>query len=349
MINGIPSDPGERAARRVVMRVSLVHWLLCAFALCETSFALAHHSVAYYSSTDRIELAGELASIRWQNPHIRFELRTVGADGAAKVWQLEGSAVFLREKDGVTRDLFRVGDVVKVYGRTSPHDASALLVTNILLPDGREAPLWPNTSPHFVGTDRWITRKPTLVDAASQNRGIFRVWRPNEVSLGALPYTEAAVASRKSFDMLAAAARCGPEGMPRIMMTLFPYEFVDRGTELLLRTELYDTERVVHMHRAAPPPGEPHSVLGYSVGAWRDGVLVINTSLVHWPYFDQIGTPLSEDVQVVERYDLSDDQTRLDVEITITDPRTFKEPAVVKNPWFAYGDTLSRYDCQNRN
>jgi hypothetical protein len=324
------------------------HRLVCAFALCLTASALAHHSVAFYS-TDHIELAGEITSIQWQNPHIRFALRTVDPGGVAKVWQLESSSIFLREKDGVTRDLFRVGDAVRVYGRPSPHDAAALLVTNMLLPDGREAPLWPNTSPHFVGTERWITTTPTLVDAASENRGIFRVWRPNGVSLAGLPYTEAAVAGRRSFDMLAAATRCGPEGMPRIMMTLFPYELVDRGTELLVRTELYDTERVVHMDRTAPPPGEPHSVLGYSVGAWQDGVLVINTSLVNWPYFDQIGTPLSEHVQIVERYDLSDDQARLEVEITITDPRTFKEPAVLKTSWLAYGDTLRRYDCQDRN
>ena len=331
------------------MRRTLGQWLLAACALGAAPSAFAHHSVAFYSA-DAIELAGEVASIRWQNPHIQFELRTVGADGAAKVWQLESSAIFLREKDGVTRDLFRVGDAVRVYGRPSPHDALALLVTNMLLPDGREAPLWPNTSPHFVSMDRWITAKPTLVNAESENRGIFRVWRPNQqASLSALPYTEAAVASRRSFDMLAAATRCGPEGMPRIMMTLFPSEFIDRGSDLLVRTEIYDTERVIHMDRTAPPPGEPHSVLGYSVGAWRDGVLVINTSLVNWPYLDQIGTPLSEDVQIVERYELSDDQTRLDVEITITDAGTFTGPAVVKNSWFAYGDTLRRYDCQNRN
>ncbi len=325
-----------------------LRWCLIAGLSLLTPSVLAHHSVAYYSS-ETIELAGEITEIRWQNPHIRFALRTIGSDRAEKTWRLESSSIFLREKDGVTRELFRVGDRVKVFGRSSSHDAAALLVTNMLLPDGREAPLWPNTGPHFVSADKWITTRPQLVDAARENRGIFRVWRPNEVSLASLPYTDAAIAARKSFDMLAAAERCGPEGLPRIMMTLFPYEFVDRGSEIRVRAELYDTERIVHMDRTSPPAGEPHSVLGYSVGEWRDGALVIQTSLVNWPYFDQIGTPLSEDVRIEERYTLTDDQTRLDVEITVTDPTTFKSPAIIRNSWLAYGDTIHRYDCQKAN
>jgi len=330
------------------MGSKLRSWLIAAWTVMACPPVLAHHSVAYYSS-ETIELAGELTEVRWQNPHIRFVLRTVGSNGSAKTWRLESSAIFLREKDGVTRDLFRVGDLVRVFGRTSAHDAAALLVTNMLLPDGREAPLWPNTGPHFVSGDKWITANPHLADAGAENRGIFRVWRPNAVSLASLPYTDAAIAARKSFDMLAAAERCGPEGMPRIMMTLFPYEFVDRGSEILVRAEIYDTERIVHMDRTAPPADEPHSVLGYSVGQWRDGTLVIKTSLIDWPYFDQIGTPLSENVQVEERYTLTEDQTRLDLAITVTDPTTFESAAIVRNTWLAYGDTIRRYDCQKVN
>ena len=327
------------------MRSAPKLWLATILSCCSPFTALAHHSVAFYS-TDKIELGGEITKIDWKNPHIQFELRTFEGDGAEKMWRLESSSIFLREKDGVTRDLFRVGDKVRVAGRTSSHDSAALLVTNMLLPDGREAPLWPNTTPHFVTADKWIAAKPQLVAAAAENRGLFRVWRPNEGSLANLPYTDAAVAARKSFDLLSAASRCGPEGMPRIMITLFPYEFVDRGNEILVRAQLYDTERIIHMDRTAPPPGEPHSVLGYSVGEWRDGSLVIKTSLVNWPYFDQIGTPLSNDVQIEERYKVSEDQTRLDVEITTTDPGTFKSPAIFKNSWLAYGDTIQRYDCR---
>jgi len=128
-------------------------FLLVLCGVATTFDASAHHSVALYSN-DKIELTGELTRIDWQNPHIQFGLRTLGEGGAAKDWKLESSAIFLREKDGVTRELFHVGDRVRVAGRPSSHDPAALLVTNMLLPDGREAPMWPNTTARFVGPDK---------------------------------------------------------------------------------------------------------------------------------------------------------------------------------------------------
>ena len=324
-------------------------WLAGCVALAVPLAVPAHHSVAFYSN-DKIELRGEITKIEWQNPHIQFGFRTVGSDGVEKMWRLESSSIFLRLKDGVTRDLFRAGDEVKVFGRTSAHDASAILVTNMLLPDGREAPLWPDAAPHFVSADKMIKATAQLVDAAAENRGIFRVWRPDALltpgRLEGLPYTDAAVAARKSFDLLAAAARCEPEGMPRIMIALFPFEFVDRGNEIALRTELYDTERTIHMDRKAPPAGERPSKLGYSVGEWQDGALVVKTTLVNWPYFDTSGTPLSANVRIEERYTLSSDQTRLDFAMTVDDSTTFTAPAELNITWDAYGDTIGRYDCK---
>jgi hypothetical protein len=183
----------------------------------------------------------------------------------------------------------------------------------------------------------------------TEKKGIFRVWLPpvgQASPYAGLPFRDTAIAARRSFDLLAFAQSCEPEGMPRIAVSIFPYEFVDRGREILLRTELYDTERTIHMDRSAPPTGEPHSKLGYSVGEWRDGDLIVTTTLVNWRYFDNLGTPQSEDVRIVERFTLSADQSRLDVEMTVVDPATFTAPAVLKTYWQVYAGDVNRYDCQ---
>jgi hypothetical protein len=265
------------------------------------------------------------------------------------VWNVESSSIFLREQDGVTKDLFRPGDRVKIVGRRSPRDASALLGLNVLLPDGREALLWPAQPARFSTADNLIRGDSKIVRAPGDNRGIFRVWLP---PLGAsnpyagVAFRGSAIAARQRFDALQFARSCEPEGMPRIMISIFPYEFVDRGNQILLRTEFYDTERTIHMDRTAPPPGTRHSALGYSVGEWREGALIVSTSLVNWRYFDNIGTPQSEDVRITERYELSPDQGRLSVEITVVDGATLTAPAVLRLSWAAYAGRIERYDCK---
>jgi hypothetical protein len=322
--------------------------LVAAASVLGARTASAHHSVAFYSSEIH-EIEGELVEIAWQNPHVRLAVRSTAGSDAGKLWHLESSSIFLRQRDGVTRDLFRVGDHVKVAGRRSPRDDSALLALNMLLPDGREALLWPDQPARFAAADKLIRGSAQAVDAAAEKKGLFRVWLPpvgQPSPYAGLPFRDTAIAARRAFDILAFAQSCEPEGMPRIALSIFPYQFVDRGREILLRTELYDTERTIHMERAAPPAGQPHSKLGYSIGEWRDGDLIVTTTLVNWRYFDNIGTPQSDDVQIVERFTLSADQSRLDVEMTVVDAATFTAPAVLKTYWQAYSGNIDRYDCQ---
>ncbi len=59
---------------------------------------------------------------------------------------------------------------------------------------------------------------------------------------------------------------------------------------------------------------------------------------INWPYFDDIGTPQSETVKMIERLTVSEDQTRLDYHLTITDPVTFIEPATIASLAGAWGD-----------
>lgn len=293
-----------------------------------------------------MELAGELVEVEWRNPHIRLTVEAVNDRGITETWQMEGNSIYNLARSGVTADSLTVGQQVVVAGQLSTRQERVLLVNSVLLPDGRELLLWLNNIELFRDEDR-------LVDAAAENQGIFRVWSVPAANfflinqLAEQPFTDSAIAARSSWNPLDNfATRCEPEGMPRIMVNPHPFEFVDRGSEITLRTELYDIERTIHMDRTAPPEDAPWSRLGYSTGVWEDGDLVVTTTRVNWPYFDNIGTPLTEDVRIVERFTLSDDQTRLDFDITVTDSSTFTRPARLLGYWLALGDSIPRYDCQ---
>ena len=307
--------------------------------------AAAHHSTAFYAD-EYLELEGEFVRIDWVNPHVRFVFRTV-ADGGERLWQMEASAITALERRGVTRELFKTGERVKIAAHQSTRNPSQLQLTNVLFADGREASLWLDSPARFK--EDVIRTTERVVDGARENRGFFRVWsvpRPMPSTLKAT-FTAAAIEARSSFDLLDNfATRCGPQGLPAVMFGPLPFELVDRGSEVLLRAEIYDTVRTIHMDRSEPPPGTPASILGYSVGKWEDGALVVKTTLIEWPYFDTIGTPQSKDVVVEERYTLSPDQTRLDFRVTTTDPANLVGPAVVDSHWLALGATLQRFDCQ---
>ena len=315
------------------------------------TIAHAHHSLAVYSS-ERIELQGEIAGISWQNPHVMLRLRTA-SNGGEQLWRMEGGSISTLQRAGVTRDVLKQGDRVRVAGFPSRRDPLMLGLTNVLLPDGREVQFLTGSPAFFTSSAGMVRGVERVVDAQRENRGIFRVWSvpaPNPARAAALrdlPYTRQAVAARESFDLLDNfATRCEPEGMPRLMFNPHPFEFVDRGDTILLRAELYDTERIIHMNTREVPSDAPRSRLGYSVGRWDGGALVVTTSRIDWPFFDNAGTPQSAAVEIVERYTLSEDQARLSFRVTVTDATTFTSPAVIESHWLALGHTIDRYDCR---
>jgi hypothetical protein len=306
--------------------------------------ATAHHSVAYYGN-EVIEVTGVLAGVSWRNPHVALRVEVTAEDGTRETWVLECNSIYNLQRRGILRDMFEVGQPVTVSGRRSTREERMLLAADIDLGDGRSFALRTEAE-RAAARDR-------VVDAAAENKGIFRVWSIPAADRDAIqaqwevqPFTESAIAARADWDMLDNfAIRCEPEGMPRIMINPHPFEFVDRGSEIMLRTEFYDIERTIHMDQRSRPEDVPASRLGYSMGAWENGDLVVRTSHIDWPYFDNIGTPQSEALEIVERFSLSENQSRLDFEITMTDPATFTRPAVVEGYWLALGETILRYDC----
>jgi hypothetical protein len=315
-------------------------WAAMFAITCITTQVSAHHSVAYFSDEVQ-ELEGVLTEIQWRNPHVSLTIEVINPQGVAEPWQMEANSLYNLRRNGVSSDMFQLGDRLQATGRKSLRQERVLLLNEVILPDGNSLLLWAD--------DTRDARGAVLTSTTAENKGLFRVWsvpRPSGRSLH-FPFTEEAVAARASWNMLDNfALRCEEEGMPRIMINPHPFEFIDHGAEISLRTELYDIERTIYMSSAMPPADQPYSRHGYSFGRWDDETLVVTTTHVNWPYFDNIGTPQSENVRMTERYTLNADQSRLDYLITINDPGTFSEPATIAGQWMALGETLPEYDCQ---
>ena len=314
--------------------------------------AFAHHSRSHYSYETQ-EIEGELMAVHWVNPHVGFTVSVVNEEGEAELWRVEGVSNLLgMQRGNVSSDVFTIGEHVIARGSPSVRRARDLLTTNLLLENGREILLSSEAEPYWSqqGFGAPGDSNYELIDAIAENRGIFRVWTAAPGGVGQnthFLFTETAIAARENWDPVDNfAERCEPEGMPRIMRNPHAFEFEDNGDEISLVSELYDLVRTIHINDNAPPLGVSASPLGYSTGFWNESTLTVTTSNINWPYFDNIGTPQSESVTMLETFTVSNDQTRLNYQLTVTDPTTFSEPAVYERYWLALGEHIEVYDCQ---
>ena len=305
-----------------------------------------HHSRAEFAESVE-EIAGEIVSARWTNPHPEITLRADLADGGEEQLQIQvyGAANNLRQA-GVTDDLFEIGDRITVVGRRSTRRPGLVLGTHLLLGDGRQAILSRALEPYgsrevVGGLDAFLANASGLADAAAENLGFFRVWSITPGSGGEgvtshRPLTEAARAAVEAFEQGSSwIGRGEAPGMPAFMHSRNHFEFIDRGDSIRYEQPVLGAVRTIHLNSAENPEDQPHSPLGYSVGEVDGGTLMVETTRLNWPYLNREGIPISEDARIIELFTLSDDQARLDYHMTVIDPVNFTEPATYSRHWVA--------------
>lgn len=316
--------------------------------------ASAHHSRAEFGQTVE-EITGELVDVRWINPHAGFVLKTAGPNGE-QTWKVEtfsGPRAF--DRFGVTADLFRTGEQITFAGRRSKYRDGYFLGTSALLADGTEVLIGEDgrhwSGERLVGSGFRATQavnEQTLAAASGEKRGIFRVWSVTDRTITeSYPFTDAAIAARAKWDPAQEPVhRCQRPGMPVTMKPIVPIEFVDEGEQILLRSRYFDTVRTIHLREPSSGlGGVAPSHLGHSVGRWDGGTLVVSTTRINYPRFDASGTPQSDQVQIRETFTVSQDQSRLDYHMTITDPSTFTGPAEFGRYYLALGESLDKFEC----
>lgn len=321
--------------------------------------ASAHHSfVGFYDQTRTVEIEGIVTSVSWRNPHGTITLNVDEDSGETVEWTVETGSISVLRVRGIDPDFLAVGDRVRVAGEPALRRPAGIYARNMLLENGAEALLSIGVTPHFTDAEsgRLLTSadNPPASDMARREaNGIFRVWStvfedPNSFPLfkGNYPLTESARVAKSEWDASnIVQLGCEPKGMPSLMITPYPIEFTALGDDILLKFEEDNAERVIHMAAAAAHPGET-SLLGYSTGRWEGKTLVVETAGVSALYLDYDGTPQSPDARFVERFTPSDDETRLDYRITITDPATFTDTFDLAR-YFVWRPELrvNNYDC----
>jgi hypothetical protein len=217
--------------------------------------------------------------------------------------------------------------------------------------------LWPNIASRLAIADTGIGGLfPPPTDPPPSNAsatGLFRVWTPREgppKDPAMLPLRQTARAALASYDPLIddPALRCVPPGMPAMLDTFYPVEFIERSDRIIMRYEEWDGVRTIYMNPGQGPPVQDPSPYGVSFGRWERGraTLAVFTLYIDYPYFDNLGTPQSGAVTVLERYTPSAEDTRLDWESTVTDAATFTEP-VVRRGYMDWepGEVIRSFDC----
>ncbi len=311
--------------------------------------ASGHHSRAEFAE-EILDVPAEIVEVAWRNPHPAITVRVTNDSGEEELWRVEGwSSANTLDRRGVTGDTFEVGDQVRVAVQASTRRPGAYLGRTVLLEDGTEASLG---GPAFWENAAMVTASDQGSAAtATSAQGIFRVWTFVDREGGGgpnLPLTASARAQLEGFDEGRdhPLYRCEPVGMPIAMDSTLPIQFIQDGENIIMRSETNDVRRTIHMNAGASAEGQAPTPLGYSVGRWEGNSLIISTSRIDYPYFNDDGVPMSGDVEILERFTVGADEQTLEWHATVTDPANFTTPVEMTAQWrWVPGETIKPWEC----
>jgi hypothetical protein len=306
--------------------------------------ATAHHSPAAFDLTSQITIQGKISRVDWTNPHVYIYVDTVTPAGAPAHWIIETDPTPILTRSGWRRDLMRVGATVTVRANPAKNTQRnhALLVSLGL------------------GNGLVLVPRAPAAGGAARAASVAGVWNAlrgfSQRRFGILKPTAKGLAAMKSYsEALNPTAKCTP--WPTPMLTTLPYlnEIEVRGDRVFIRSEFFSVDRTVYMDGRSHPREGARTTEGHSVGRWEGDVLVVDTAL----FADHRGgsslgsgspsTGLASGSQkrVVERYRLSDDRTRLLVDLVVEDPEYLAEPFTVGTEWdYAPQQRLLRFGCE---
>jgi len=134
--------------------------------------------------------------------------------------------------------------------------------------------------------------------------------------------------------------RCVSPGLIATSTWIFPFEIISSENRLTMLYEVFGLSRRVYMNQSEMPEFYPESSMGFSLGRFEDGELIIETTLLSPNTRDFNGEPVGENTRVVERYFLTNDGTRLNMIMVQHDPDNYLRPPIRRRAWDKNDDSM---------
>lgn len=303
--------------------------------------ALGHHSDAGYDQENVLGFTATVKRFVWRNPHITIVVDTANDAGEQVEWTLEAGSTPIMTRSGWTPDMLVPGDEISVRAHPDRSQRPHAMIITIETADGAV-----------------LAQDESDYGATASAESLQGVWKgigatigPFTDRLNAMPLTEAATAAKAQYDfrLHSPIADCIPPPTPGSVIGSTVYlnavEVLD--DRVIIRSEFFDAVRTVYLDGRGHPENGQRTNQGHSIGRWEDDVLVVDTTLfADHPSANGTGVPSGAAKHLIERFSLSDDGTRMIVDVVLEDPDYLAEPFIAtKELLYAPHLELFRYDC----
>ena len=98
--------------------------ILCAAVLLSARLQGHHNFADIYLEADTIDIEGEVVEFQYKNPHSWIHIQAQDAFGASRVYSGEWVSVSRLEREGITKDFFKLGDRLRIWAspNRNPND-----------------------------------------------------------------------------------------------------------------------------------------------------------------------------------------------------------------------------------